>query len=157
MIRITDALVEHVSKRAKVSPRRRCNYNFHKDSGEALQRMLNAIEPGTYLRPHKHEAPDKTEIFLVLKGKALILEFDDDGEVIDYITLDYKEGNHGVELPPGSWHSFIALEEGTVLYEIKEGPFVKETDKTFARWAPEEETEEGYEFNQRILRQLKVR
>ena len=43
------------------SPRLRLNHNFHDDLADPINRMLNALEPGTYLQPHKHENPDKLD------------------------------------------------------------------------------------------------
>ena len=86
----------------------------------------------------------------------MVIEFNDDGEIIDHIILDSEKGKKGVEIPPKTWHSFIVLKEGSVLYEVKEGPFIKETDKIFAKWAPEEGTKEAQEFNEKILSNLKT-
>jgi hypothetical protein len=81
---------------------------------------------------------------------------DEIGKIIDHFVLESKVGNVAVEIPPRTWHSFIALQEGSVLYEIKEGPFIQETGKTSASWAPEERTREAIEFNQRILGELNL-
>lgn len=151
MIKITDKLISKVSKKARLSKRKRSNYNFHNTSSDNIQRFLNALEPGTYLRPHKHEDPDKVEVFLILSGRVMVIEFDDHGNIIDHILLDPDKGNRGVEIPPGSWHSFIVLEEGSVLYEIKGGPYVEETDKIFAEWAPEEGSGEVQLFKQELM------
>ena len=156
MIRITEKLLNEVSEKAKSSIRKRTNHNFHESYDDPLQRFLNAVEPESYLQPHKHENPDKTEIFLILRGRVLIVEFDEIGKIMDHFVLDSKAGNVGVEIPSGTWHSFIALQEGSVLYEIKEGPFIQETGKTAASWAPEEGTREAIEFNQRILQELNL-
>jgi len=156
MIKITNQLIDEISNEAKVSDRKRCNYSFHNSNGDYIQRFLNAGEPDTYVRPHKHENPDRVEIFLILKGRFLVIEFDDNGEIIDHIILDSEKGKKGVEIPPKIWHSFIVLQEGSVLYEIKEGPFIEETDKIFAKWAPEEGTKEAHEFNKKILSDLKI-
>lgn len=154
MIEITKELMDSISFKAKQSERLRYNYNFHMSYSDTLQRFLNALEPGTYLHPHKHENPDKTEIFLILRGKVLVVEFDDNGLITDHTLLDFKKGSKGVEIPPKTWHSFIALEKDSIIYEIKEGPYIKETDKIFARWAPEEGTEISQTFNRKILIEL---
>ena len=156
MMKITDEIINETSDRAKTSERKRCNYNFHKSYSDPIQRFLNAVEPNSYLRPHKHEQPDKIEIFLSLKGRVLILEFDDNGGITDHFILDPREGKMGVEIPPRTWHSFIALQEGSVLYEIKEGPFVPGAGMIFAEWAPEEGTKAARQFNEKILNELKL-
>jgi cupin fold WbuC family metalloprotein len=156
MIKITDELLNTISNEAKASDRKRCTYSFHNSNSDYIQRFLNAGEIGTYVRPHKHENPDRVEIFLILKGRFLVIEFDDDGEIIDHIILDSEKGKKGVEIPPKTWHSLIVLKEGSVLYEVKEGPFIMETDKIFAKWAPEEGTKEAQEFNKKIISNLKT-
>ena len=156
MLKITDELVKNISDKAKTSPRRRTNYNFHKSYTDPVQRFLNAVEPDSYLRPHKHEDPDKTEIFVILKGRVLIIEFDDNGNITDHFILDFEKGNKGVEIPPKTWHSFIALQEGSVLYEIKEGPFIEDAEKIFPTWSHQEGTEEADGFNEKVLRELNL-
>lgn len=155
MIKITSALVEDVLKKAASSPRKRANYNFHKTYDAPIQRMLNAANSGTYVRPHKHENPDKLETFVILKGRALIVEFDAKGRPTDHMILDPSMGGYAVEIPPRAWHSFIVLKPGTVLYEVKEGPYNKEVDKNFAPWAPEEGTEAAQAFNERVLKHFR--
>ena len=156
MMKITDKIINEMSDKAKTSKRKRCNYNFHRSYSDPIQRFLNAVEPDSYLRPHKHEDPDKTEIFLAIKGRVLIVEFDDSGSISDHFVLDRQKGMIGVEIPPKTWHAFIALREGSVLYEIKEGPFVEGVGMVFAEWAPEEGTEAAQEFNENILKALKL-
>ncbi|MFA6142070.1 MAG: WbuC family cupin fold metalloprotein [Candidatus Omnitrophota bacterium] len=157
MIRINSALIAEIALKSKASPRKRANYNFHKDYNAPVQRMLNAAQPGTYVRPHKHENPDKVEAFVILGGKALVVEFDDKGHIAEHIILDARRGEYAVEIPPKIWHSFIALLPDTVLYEVKDGPYNKDVDKNFAPWAPEEGTTEAQDFNKNILEQLKLK
>jgi len=138
MIKINEAFISETSNKAKTSLRRRMNYNFHKEDAATLQRMLNAMEPDTYIQPHKHENPDKVEAFFVLRGRILLIEFDETGKILDHIILDPKQGNFGGEIPPRTWHTLISLEEGSVAYEVKDGPYDPSVDKNFATWAPAE-------------------
>ena len=156
MIKITNRLVSEVSKKAKKSERKRSNHNFHRDYNDGIQRFLNAAEKGSYLRPHRHSLPDKWEAFILIQGRALVLEFDNKGKISDHVILDARRGSKGVEIPPQTWHSFIPLQNGTVLYEIARGPYSIH-EKIFALWAPAEGTREAGEFNRGILRALKIR
>lgn len=156
MIRITDGLLTEVSHRAKQSERKRGNLNFHRTAEDPVQRFLNAVEPSSYLRPHKHQNPDTPEVFILLRGRVLIVEFDDGGKIVDHVTLDWEKGNKGVEIPPRVFHTFISLEEGSVLYEVKRGPYCPDAAKRFATWAPAEESEEGLEFTKRVLQELGI-
>ncbi len=151
MIKIDKQLLEKLSSQAKNSPRKRMNYNFHKEDGDTLQRMLNAIEPDSYIRPHKHENPDKREVFFALKGIIAIIEYNDDGDITDYSILDSKAENYGVEVKPGTWHSMISLVNGSVAYEVKDGPYDPADDKIFASWAPEEGSTDELVFIDKIL------
>jgi len=129
-------LFDLVSRQAKVSPRLRMNYNFHDSLDDPINRLLNAMEPGTYIHPHRHINPDKTEIFLVLRGKILMLLFDDRGTVTSAQIISPDSGVYGMEIEAGIWHSLIVLETDTILYEIKNGPFVPLSDENLATWAP---------------------
>lgn len=156
MIHITQQLLNAVTAEAEKSTRLRKNYNFHKELSDSLQRLLNAMEPGTYVQPHKHENPDKREVFIILSGRVLVVEFNDQGQIIDHVILDRDKGNYGVEIAHGQWHSLISLERGTIVYEIKDGPYRKIDDKNFADWAPAEGDPHADAFNQNILNQLNI-
>jgi cupin fold WbuC family metalloprotein len=100
--------------------------------------MLNVMQPGTYLQPHKHHDPDKREAFILLTGRVAIIEFNDSGKITDHIILDRATGHFGVEIPINTWHTLIVLEENTIVYEVKDGPYLPIDDKNFAPWAPKE-------------------
>lgn len=156
MIRIDNALLSHVSAQAAASPRLRMNHNFHQQASDRLHRMLNAMEPGTYIQPHKHENPDKNEAFLCLRGRLLVVEYDDFGNIVDHIILDSRTANYGCELPPRTWHSIISLEAGSVAYEVKDGPWNPADDKHFAEWAPAEGSDGTLDFIRNVLERLNI-
>ncbi len=154
MIRIDNQLLNTLSEKAKTAPRLRTNHNFHQTAADPLNRMLNAMEPGTYVQPHKHENPDKREAFLLLRGKILVVSFDDVGTVKDHVLLDPQTGNFGLEIPPRTYHTLICLEAESVLYELKDGPYDVTNDKIFAAWAPAEGSSEAAAYNRQLLGQL---
>jgi cupin fold WbuC family metalloprotein len=153
MIKVDNELIEQVLKESRISPRLRKNYNFHKEN-EVLQRMLNVLQPGTYTQPHKHIAPLKHEAFVIIKGKVAVVEYSDLGEIAEVCLLEPGNGNFIAEITPGSWHNIFAMEPDSVVYEVKDGPYIAETDKTWAPWAPSEGTEEAKNFFESTL--LKV-
>ena len=122
---------------ARASTRRRMNLNLHASTDAAVQRLCIATEPDTYIRPHRHPEPHKWEMLLVLKGRLDLLVFDESGIVTDRITLE-PDQTQLVELSPGTWHSFVCCEPGTVVLEVKEGAYIPTTEKDFAPWAPPE-------------------
>ena len=135
---VSPELLNEVTQKAKVSLRKRMNHNFHDDLADPINRMLNAFEPGTYIQPHKHENPDKREVFVLLSGSMVVVFFDNLGNATDFVLLNRYKGNYAVEIPAGVWHSLFALESGSVVYEVKDGPYLPMNDKNFANWAPKE-------------------
>ena len=156
MIKINEKLLNKTSKKGEASIRKRANHNFHKQPSDPIQRMLNAGEPGTYIRPHKHDTPPKREVFLLLRGKAVVIEFNDDGTIRDHDILSHENGCYAVEIAEGVYHSFIILEKNSVFYEIKDGPYNANTDKNFADWAPIESDSAAHQFMKDILNQIQI-
>ena len=119
---IDTELLNKVSEQSKESPRLRMNYNFHQSLDEKCHRFLNAMEPGTEVPIHKH--PTKDETFVVLRGKVRVTTHNDDGSVIESTVLCAEDGVYGVNIHKGVWHKLESLEENSVIFECKEGPFV---------------------------------
>jgi cupin fold WbuC family metalloprotein len=154
MIHIDSVLLNATIEKAKVSPRKRMNHNFHTEANDTFQRMLNCIEPETYCQPHKHENPVKREVFIILKGTVAVLQFDNNGKISDYIILNQVAGRFGVEIPHSTYHTIIALEPGTVVYECKDGPYLPLSDKEFAPWAPAEGSSVALDYNKKLLKEI---
>ena len=68
-------------EQAKFSPRQRQHRNIHLSYEEPCQRLFNAIEPTSYIRPHRHTVADKNELLIAVRGLMAFITFDDDGEV----------------------------------------------------------------------------
>jgi cupin fold WbuC family metalloprotein len=123
---------------------------------DTLQRMINSMQPGTYLRPHKHENPDKREVFIVLTGKFLVIEFDHEGNIRDHMILDPDTNQFAAEVNARTFHTVICLEPNSAAYELKDGPYNPIDDKNWAPWAPKEGDEGCEAYNQQLLKQLKI-
>jgi cupin fold WbuC family metalloprotein len=140
VITISEELVQRALVASRESPRKRVILPFHKTHEALLHRMLNAMQPGTYLQPHRHDEPPKEEVFLVLRGAIDLVVFDDEGAISDVVALSAESDAFGVDLAAGRYHSFLVREPDTILYEVKLGPFTPASAKSFASWAPEENT-----------------
>ena len=154
MIKISKQDLDMLSSDASQSARKRKNYNFHEQDSDQLQRMLNALEHDTYVRPHKHVNPDKRETFILLRGRIAVIEFDDTGKITDHFILAHSLENYLAEITTGSWHTVISLEKNSVYYEIKDGPYDVNTDKVFADWSPEEYSEEQVQYLEKMKREI---
>lgn len=156
MIKINNDIFDRLSAEARTSPRGRKNYNYHTYAADPLQRLLNAMEPGTYVRPHKHEEPDKREVFIAFRGKICVVEFDDTGNITDHTVLDWSDGNPAVEIAERTYHTVISLKTGSVAYEVKDGPYDPADDKHFAKWAPAEGSPESQAYLEALIQKLRL-
>ena len=95
---ISEELLDSVSHEARESSRLRMNYNFHESLDSPIHRLLNALEPGTYLPPHRHT--DKEETYVVLRGSLLTFFYDDLGNVIEKVNLNPSAGVYGAPRAP---------------------------------------------------------
>ncbi len=141
---------------AAQSSRARQHRNIHENYEDPCQRFLNAIGMDSYIRPHRHGLDPKAETLVAVRGLFALVTFDDGGEVQEIVRFGTElHGGHaginvGVDLPPGTWHTIIALVSGSVLLELKAGPFDSKAAKEPAFWAPEEGSDEARIFLERI-------
>jgi cupin fold WbuC family metalloprotein len=141
--RIDQALFDSVAAGASSSPRRRRNHNFHAPA-DRVQRFLNVLQPGTYVRPHRHrrERPGEGfECFLVLQGEVGLLLLDGAGRMLGRERISAGGPLFGIELAEGVIHTLVALSADAVLMEIKQGPYEPSADKDFLAGFPLEGTE----------------
>ncbi len=149
--RISQHTLSDLSEQAKTSPRLRKNLNFHAHNEAACHRLLNALEPGTYVQPHCHLSPDKEETLIVLAGRIGVLIFHADGSVAEHFVLSPNENDFGVTIPSTVFHSMVALESGSVFFEAKAGPYVPIADAEKASWAPAETDPGSNEYLKEML------
>ncbi len=140
--RLTQELLDTIAQQARNSPRQRQNYNFH-DESEKVQRFLNVLQPGTYVRPHRHHRPAAVngfEFFLVLQGEIGMLVMDEDGKILYTERISANGSTRGIELAEGTIHTLVALAPDTIILELKEGPYNARGDKEFLEAFPTEGT-----------------
>lgn len=135
---INRELLEKLASLARESPRRRRNYNFHETESDACHRLLNAIEPDSYIQPHCHREVTKDETLIVVRGRLGVIFFDDHGAVTAALALAPASESVGVNIPHGVYHTLVALESGSVFFEAKAGPFTPLRPDEKASWAPAE-------------------
>ena len=129
---ISEAKIQEAIVLSRQSPRKRIILPYHKRAADKMHRMFNIIQPQSYIRPHTHITAQKTETIVLLKGAVCFFIFDAEGTVLEQHILRAASLNFGIDIEPHIFHSFIAIEEDTVLFEVKPGPHDKELDKDFA-------------------------
>lgn len=114
-------IIDKVSEEAESSPRLRMNYNLHETFEDSVQRMFNALEPGTEIPIARH--PNSSETLIMLRGKLRVLIYDDNKNIIEDVIIAPNTDNIGYHIPKGTWHTVQSLEHGTVCFETREGPY----------------------------------
>lgn len=96
------------------------NFNIHNTLDNKVQQLLNALEPGTEIPIHRHM--HTCETYVLLRGAIKVFFHNATGEVTNSFFLNENE-NYGLNIPIGQWHSLEVLQSGTVILEVKEGPY----------------------------------
>ena len=120
--KITQAILDDLTAKAKASPRLRMNLDLRNSADDTSQRMLNAIEPGSVVPIHRHRSTSETVV--CLRGR-LVWEYYDELERICTETIELSPNGQVVALnvPAGQWHTVRALEAGSVILEVKDGGY----------------------------------
>jgi cupin fold WbuC family metalloprotein len=129
--------IEVLRQAVRNTPKRRVRINAHPGSDDQLHEMIIAIEPGSYIRPHKH--PGKSEAFHVIEGEVDIVVFSEEGNIDRIVSLAAKGGRHPFyyRMSTAHFHTLIIRSDLLVVHEITNGPFVP-TGTVYAAFAPQE-------------------
>jgi cupin fold WbuC family metalloprotein len=150
--------LNELTAQAQGNLRKRQHRNIHQSYADPCQRLFNAIEPGSYIRPHKHAADPRDELLIAVRGSMALVTFDDQGKVIGVIRFggnrNYAVSAVGAEVPASTWHTVIALEPGCVLLEVKAGPFNPNQPKDLAPWAPAEGGPDATQYLERLISRI---
>ena len=124
---LTSAILDETTEKAVTTPRLRMNYNIHDSFEDSVQRMFNALEPGTIVPVARH--PYSNETLIMLRGKLRVLIYDDKKNVIEDVVIAPNTENIGYHIPKGTWHRVESLEHGTICFETREGTYLPVADR----------------------------
>ena len=119
---LCSSILDKTTELAKASHRLRMNYNIHDSFEDSVQRMFNALEPGTIVPVARH--PYSNETLIILRGKLRVLIYDDKKNIIEDVVIAPNTENIGYHIPKGTWHNVESLEYGTLCFETREGPYL---------------------------------
>jgi cupin fold WbuC family metalloprotein len=128
---ITQPQLAQLADAASASTRRRSHILLHADHQDQVQRLLIALEPDSYVRPHVHS--EQWEMIVLLRGRLDLLIFTPQAELTQRLAM--SAASPVVQIPRGIWHGGVALESQTLVMEVKPGPY---RPNEFAGWAAEE-------------------
>jgi len=151
---VTQTFLDDLSSQAEHSPRLRKNYNFHLSDDDICHRLLNAMEPGSYIQPHRHQDLRKDEALVALRGRIGLILFDGRGRVENKAVFAPDGPVTMVDIPHGTYHTLVSLERGSVFFEAKGGPYRPLTEEEKAPWAPEEGQERVHEYLLSLCREF---
>ena len=135
-IRLFDSsFLDRLAAEAAAAPRRRKNANLHAANEYPCHRLFNALQPDTYIQPHRHSAPSKDETVVLLRGRLGLVEFDETGKVA---ATSIVLPGMTVDIPHGTFHGWCCLEENSVFFEAKAGPYAALEASEKAAFAPAE-------------------
>lgn len=137
---INEELLADLREQAKTSERKRMNFDLRTTPADGSQRMLNCLEPGTVVPIHRHE--DTSETVICLKGRIDWIFYEElpnmdaggpvhDGQTVVAasefkeilrITISPSDGQYGIQVPKGAWHT-IEVHEPSCILEAKDGPY----------------------------------
>jgi len=157
IVPLTLTMVGSLLAMSRQSPRMRMLQRLHKSLDAPTHRMFNALQPGTYIPPHRHLHPVKSETILVISGSVLFVRFTEDGDIADHTLLQPGTEVFGVDVAPHVYHTYVALKPDTLIFEVKDGPYAKESDKDIPSWAPAEGGEGAEAYMLAMLRDLSER
>lgn len=139
---INKDLLSDLHEKAATNERLRMNFDLRTTPEDTSQRMLNALQPGTKVPIHRHLKTSETVV--CLEGCLDWVFYEElpnmdaggpvhDGEMAADETC-FKEtarfrvcprdGQFGIQVPKGTWHSVIVHEPSTIL-EAKDGAYGK--------------------------------
>ena len=118
---IDQQLLDELTAFAKESPRLRMNRDLRNSSFDQSQRMLNAIEPNSFVPIHRHRKSSETVV--VLRGHLRETFYDSERQVISVHDLIPGGDIMALNIPMGQWHTAEAMESGTVILEMKDGVY----------------------------------
>lgn len=130
---LTPAMLDSMTQTASSSARLRSHHNIHPELSDPIQRLAVAMEPGTYVRPHRH--PATTELLIALRGQFMFTVFDDEGAIIQQQCLGGEQGTTALEIPAGTWHTVTSMAPGSIVFEVKHGPYSPTESADFASWS----------------------
>jgi cupin fold WbuC family metalloprotein len=135
LLRVDPKLLDSLIAQARANPRRRMNHNLHRME-DPIHRLLNAMEPDSYVQPHRHLAVPRVETLACIRGRGAIILFGDDGMMKESCLMSPNGPDLVVVIPAGHWHSLVAIESGTVFFEVKAGPYAPPVPADVGNFAP---------------------
>lgn len=121
IMKLDNELFDRILTQAKASSRRRMNYDLRTSSGDSSQRMLNVLMSDTVIPIHRHV--DTSETVVICRGSIREEFYDEMGQKTAEFILRAGGDCPAVQVPIGVYHTLVCLEDGSVIFEAKDGVY----------------------------------
>lgn len=128
---------EELISASYASPKKRAVKALHPPEYSGTRILLVCMQPESYVKPHMHSS-SVSEAMTHIQGDFLLVFFNNYGRVEKFFRLNGSE-NKKLEIPPRTYHTLIALEKDSILFESSQGPYNPETYLSYSSWGPIEE------------------
>lgn len=118
---VDQKLLDSLTAQAKANPRLRQAYDLRTSPWDGSQRMLNALEPGTMMPVHRHMKT--SESIAMFRDRMVMRLYDDNGAIAEEFIMEPGGERTMVQVEASRWHSLEVLDEGTVVFEAKDGRY----------------------------------
>lgn len=130
-MKLDDNLFNEILTKAQASPRKRMHYDLRTSLSDTSQRMLNVLMKDTIIPIHRHN--DTSETVVVCRGKVREEFYDAQGNKTDEFVLEAGGECPGVQVPMGQYHTCVCFEDGSVIFEAKDGKYDQELTEDILR------------------------
>lgn len=145
---ITQGKIDETIQTAAFLPRARKAILIHEAFNEVPQRFINCLNSGSYVRPHMHMVPNQWELMCWISGEITALIMDNEGIVTDKVLMN-ETNVRIIEIPPFSYHTFLATKEGSYL-EVRNCKYQPTIDRVYASWSPQEESALVHDYYKKL-------
>jgi len=120
-MRLDKQLFDNIQKQAEDSPRRRMNYDLRTSTEDTSQRMLNVLMCDTAIPIHRHI--ETSETVVVCRGAIREEFYDNQGHKTEEFILRAGGECPAIQVSKGVFHTSVCLEDGSVIFEAKDGAY----------------------------------
>lgn len=112
---------DDIQEQAENSPRRRMNYDLRTSAEDSTQRMINVLMSDTVVPIHRHT--ETSETVVVCRGAIREEFYDSQGHKTEEFILRADGECPAIQVPKGVFHTTVCLEDGSVIFEAKDGAY----------------------------------
>jgi len=143
LVYLSREVINKIKKKALSNKKKRARICLHKNINDKTNEMIIALNKKSFVPPHIHPN-SKSESYHIIEGKMNVYIFRPNGKLLKIIQMGEKNSKKYFfyRMCKGFYHMPLSRSEWCVYHETYSGPFKKNKDVKFPKWAPNEESYE---------------